>query len=145
MGSDRCYLHCSFNLHNKYLTWEIVEILISMLFFLSLKYSPNQLFLEVFMSMITYFSAQFQFILLKIALKPEIKSIMFKCSIDFNLAAMVGSQKLVTIHYPNGLLIRYCTRILDEVKCILSPPLSHPPHLSSSFPVLGIRTRSSYS
>lgn len=130
LGKERCYLHCSYNLHSKYLTWEPVEMLNSVIFpfpkvffkSASLQKSLDCLWLHIF-------SAQFQCILLKIALKSEIKSINLKCSIDFNLAAMVGSQNLVIIHYPYGLLIRHCTRILDKVKCFSSPPISHPPQL----------------
>lgn len=58
------------------------------------------------------------------ATKSEMKSIKFKSSIDFNIAEMVASQNLVTIHYPDGLLIRQYTRILHKVKCFLFPPLS---------------------
>lgn len=40
---------------------------------------------------------------------------------------MVASQNLVTIYYPDGLLIRQHTRMLGKVKCFLFPPLSQPP------------------
>lgn len=117
------------------------------LFFLSLKCSLNQSYFKSHWTVYDYiFSAQFQCILLKIALKSEIKSIKFKCSIDFNIAEMVASQNLVTIHYTDGLLIRQYTRILGKVKYYLFPLFfSASSILSSFFLVLRIQPRSSYS
>lgn len=46
------------------------------------------------------------------ALKSEMKSISFKCFIDFNLPTTMCSQKLANILDPDELLMTLCTKLL---------------------------------
>lgn len=70
---------------------------------------------------VIYFQLSFNIFYIQVALKFEIKSITFKCSIDFNLPTTACSHALANILYPDELLIAQCTKILVLYIIILSP------------------------